>query len=51
MIDQSMDTIKVKLDEPSSFIGVSYRNMGEGLLTGAEMIQRQLYHQGPPQHG
>jgi hypothetical protein len=25
--------------------------MGEGLLTGAEMTQRQLHHHGPPQHG
>lgn len=33
-----------------SFIGVTYRNMGEGSCTGAEMTQRQLYHQGPPQH-
>lgn len=28
----------------SIFIGVSYRNLGEGLFTGAEYIQRQLYH-------
>ena len=31
-----------------SFIGVIYRNMGEELLTGAEMTQRRvLYHQTP----
>lgn len=28
-----------------SFTGVTFRNMGEGLLTGMEMTQRQLYHQ------
>ncbi|EDL93261.1 rCG45805 [Rattus norvegicus] len=31
-----------------SFIGVTYRNMGEGLLTGAEMIHRQPCPQTPP---
>ena len=35
--DQSAHTTKVLLGEPISFIGVTYRNMGEGLLTGAEM--------------
>ena len=34
-------SIKVQLGEPMSYIGVSYRNMGEGLLTGTEMTQRQ----------
>jgi hypothetical protein len=33
---------KVQLCKPMSFIGVTYRNMGEGFLTGAEMTQRQL---------
>ena len=33
----STDTAKVQLDEPMSFIGVTYRNMGEGWLTRAEM--------------
>ena len=37
--------------KPMSFTEVSYRNMGKGLLTGAQMIQRQLYPQGPLQHG
>lgn len=31
----------------SEFIGVTYRNMGEGLLRRAEMTQRQLHHQKP----
>lgn len=26
------------------------RNMGEGLLTGMEMTQKELLHQSPPQH-
>jgi hypothetical protein len=51
MTDRDMDTTKVQLDEPMSFIGFTYRSMGEGLLTGTEMTQRQLHHQGPPQHG
>ena len=42
-----MDTVKVQLAEPVSFIGITYRSMGEGLLTRAEMTQRQLHHQGP----
>lgn len=46
--DQSAHTTKVLLGEPMGFIGVTYRNMGEGLLTGAEMTQRQLHHQGSP---
>lgn len=29
-IDQSMDTIKVQLCEPTNFIRVTQRNMGEG---------------------
>jgi hypothetical protein len=29
--DQSMNTTKVQLGDPMSFIGVTYRNMGEGL--------------------
>ena len=32
-----------------SFIGVTYKNMGEELFIGEEIIQRQLYHQSPPQ--
>lgn len=28
-----------------SFTGVTFRNMGAGLLTGLEMTQRQLCHQ------
>jgi hypothetical protein len=43
-----MDTSEVHLDEPIRFIGVIFRNVGEGLLTGAEMTKRQLNHQSPP---
>lgn len=32
--DQSTNTNKVQLGEPLSSTGVTYRNMGEGLLTG-----------------
>ena len=40
-----MDTIQVQLGEPMSFIGILHKNMGEKLLTGAEMTQKQLHHQ------
>jgi len=46
--DQSTDTTKVQLDEPS-FTGVTYRNIDERLSTAAEVTQRQLHHQGPSQ--
>jgi hypothetical protein len=39
-----MDTTKVLFGEPMNFIGVTNRNIVEGLLTGAEIIQRQLDH-------
>lgn len=51
MADQNMDTTKVQLDEPMSFIGFTYRSMGEGLLTGTEMTQKELNYQSPNQHG
>lgn len=38
--DQNTDTAKVQLGESMSYIGVTCRNMNEGLLTGAEMIQQ-----------
>jgi hypothetical protein len=34
--------------KPVSFICVTYRNMCEGLLIGAEITQRHLYHQAHP---
>jgi hypothetical protein len=34
-----------------SSIAVAYKSVGEGLLSGAEMTQRQLSQQSPPQHG
>lgn len=34
-----------------SFIKITYRNVGDGLLRGAEMTQRQLPHQRPPSIG
>lgn len=38
MTDQNMDTTESQLGQPKSFIGVTYRNPSEGLLTGgAEM--------------
>jgi hypothetical protein len=32
-------------------VGSDFLPIGEGLLTEAEMSQRQLHHQGPPEHG
>lgn len=46
-----MDTTKVHFGEPICFVEVTYRNTGESLLMGIEMVQRQLYLQNPPQHG
>lgn len=51
MTDGSTNTTKVQLGEPGSFIHLTYRSIGEVLLTGEEMIQRQLHHQGPSKHG
>ena len=39
MTDKSMST-KVQLDEPKSFIGATYRNIGKGLGTETEATQR-----------
>ena len=50
-LKQSTDTTKVQRGEPVSFTEDTYRNMGKGLLTEAEMTQRQLLHQSPSQHG
>ena len=35
MTDQSTETTENQLAQPMGFIGVIYRNMGEGFLTGA----------------
>lgn len=51
MTDQSTDITKVQFGEPVSFVGVTYKNMGESLLLGGEITQRQLNHQRAPQHG
>lgn len=51
MTDESTDITKVQFGEPVSFVGVTYRNMGESLLIGGEITQRQLNHRRPPQHG
>ena len=39
------DTTNVQSDEPMHFIGVTYRNMKEGLLIEAEMTQIKLFPQ------
>jgi hypothetical protein len=33
------NTTKPQLDHPMSFIGITYRNMGEGLLSGTELMK------------
>lgn len=35
-----IQTTQVQLREPVSFIGATYRHMGEGLLAGVEMTHR-----------
>lgn len=39
MTDQSTDTTNAQFGEPMSFIGITYKWMGEGLFTGAEVTQ------------
>lgn len=52
LTDQNTDTTtKSNLVNQWVFIEVAYNNMSERLFTGAEITQRQLYHQRPPQHG
>lgn len=46
--DKVKKITKVQFIELMSFIGVSYRNIGEELLKGLEMTKRQLYFQSPP---
>ena len=46
--EQRKGSTKVQFTEPMSFIVVTSRSMGERLLTGREMTQRQPYHQSPP---
>lgn len=52
MIDQSTDTTKLQLGEPMNFLRITFRNIGERereVITGANMTQRQLPHESPPQ--
>lgn len=39
MTEESMDTTKVQLDEPMSFIRVTFKSTGEGLFPREEMTQ------------
>jgi hypothetical protein len=48
--EKGIDSIRVQLGKPVSFTRLTYRNMGEQLLGGVEMIQRQLNHQDLPQY-
>lgn len=43
MAEQSVDTTKVQLGKPVSFIGVTSSSMGDRFLTGAEMTHHQAY--------
>lgn len=36
MTNESTDSSRAQFGEPLSFIGITYRNMGEGLFTGAK---------------
>lgn len=46
--DQSKDTTEVQLGELMSFIEVTYRYVGQELLTGAELTPRQLITKAHP---
>ena len=46
-----IDVTEVQIGGPMSITRIPYRNMCEGLLTGAQMTQRQLHHQRPPKDG
>lgn len=46
-----MGITTAQLGEPMNFIEVNDGNMGEELLRGTEMSQRQLYHQSPSMPG
>lgn len=48
--DGRKDNASVQFGQPES-LGVTDRNMGEGLLIVGEMTQRQAHHQGSSQHG
>ena len=47
----STDTTKVQFGELMHPIEITYRDMGDRLLRGAEVTQRQLNHQSPPKYG
>lgn len=40
MAHRRVGTVRVQVGGPMSFIGVTYKNMGEGLFIGAEVAQR-----------
>ena len=44
MIDQSKDTTNIEFGEPTSFIGVTYRNMG----VGAEIAKVNCFNKAFP---
>lgn len=46
LTDQTVDTTKVHVGETM----VTFRNMGEGLLTGTALTQKQLHYQSPNLH-
>ena len=46
-----MDTFRIQLGEPMNFIGVTYRSMGEGSLTGADMTQDSCVIKAHPSMG
>ena len=42
--EKGIDPTRGQFGEPIRFTRLTYSNMGEELLTGVEMIQRQLNH-------
>lgn len=43
-------TVRVQVGGPMSFIGVTFKNMGEGLFIGASMTQSRCITESPLQH-
>lgn len=51
LLGRSKKKKKIQFGKPMSFTPIPFESMGEGLLTGAEIVQRQLHHHSLPQHG
>ena len=46
-----LSSIQVQLGEPVTFIGVTYRNIGDGLLIGTQFLKIATSWESPQKHG